>query len=572
MAHTQPSPFLRIPAEIVFAISAFLDIPDVLTLRKTCRFLSLLSRDKGLWLEHLRSQQSSLPLPHKARDYELSTSLSSSEIERIVTTAQKVEAAWPLERSTVTTLGGIPADKVCPDILYLTALADAWVLCVYGNGSIALWDISVRDGEAQHSRPPLCWQLWGRDPWTSAIASVDPSHDAILLAVTGTQNRLIPGSATVLMRIPLKAGGAMESLPADPSNITSQETEFNDVDTLFGADAQIVRAIDPAQQLIAFSRSMYIDIVHWPSNTGITIDTHTEDLEQLWNGIIGLQFVGPYILCVKARTLELYPVTYPFPASSSYFVPSSLGPPCHSGKRQILPGIRSTGILQPVTCLAKYTFPGTTFRGVSISSPTGRCVSASRPAGDSTPMSSLSFVAHDILRGVFHYHTQIVTASAEGTSSPPPPLLRVKLAGAHDMSNGIPGFISAAALGPQGCRGVWIERTKNVTARRVCVFSANPSQCDAAGPGAVPIETKRPMAEAQGGRISPDEASEDGIGPVQAAGMIDARASVTPIVIHARTVYEVRSYDLREDLTMVAFSEVSGRIVMGTRTGKVQVI
>ncbi|TFY72457.1 hypothetical protein EVG20_g544 [Dentipellis fragilis] len=559
MESTQPSPFLRIPAEIIFAISAFLDIPDVLTLRKTCSFLSLLSRDKGLWLEHLRSQQFSLPLPRKARNYELSTSLSANEIESIVTTAQKVEAAWPLERPTVTLLDGIPADKVCPDILYLTVLADTWVLCVYGNGSIALWDISIRVGEAHHSRPPLCWQLWGRDPWTSAIATVDPLHDAIFLAVTGTQNRSIPGSATVLMRIPLKTGTAPECLAADSDIPTLRETEFNDVDTLFGADAQIVRAIDPVQQLIAFSRSMYIDVVHWPSNTGITIDTHMEDLEQLWNGIIGLHDTAFPRLVILLRAIVAWPTMSLWETTNPPRNPLGGHPPTRQLSREIhvpwhdIP--RRVHLIADMPCIASRRGPA--------------------------PMCSLSFVAHDILRGVFHYHTQIDSPSAGGTSSPPPPLLRVKLAGAHDMSTGIPGFISAAALGPQGCRGVWIERTKNVTARRVCVFSAYPSQSDPAGSGAVPVETKRPLAEVPGRHISPDEEGEGGIGPAQAAGIIGGTPTVTPIVIHARTVYEPMSDVacgaaalpiLAEDLTMVAFSEVSGRIVMGTRTGKVQVI
>lgn len=36
---------------------------------------------------------------------------------------------------------------------------------------------------------PAVWELWGSEPWTSALAVADPGGDAIYVAVTRAQNR-----------------------------------------------------------------------------------------------------------------------------------------------------------------------------------------------------------------------------------------------------------------------------------------------------------------------------------------------------------------------------------------------
>lgn len=46
-------------------------------------------------------------------------------------------------------------------------------------------DEGRRGGDAM----PAVWELWGSEPWTSAIAVADPGGDALYVAVTRAQNR-----------------------------------------------------------------------------------------------------------------------------------------------------------------------------------------------------------------------------------------------------------------------------------------------------------------------------------------------------------------------------------------------
>lgn len=71
-------------------------------------------------------------------------------------------------------------------------------------------------------------------------------------------------------------------LSLEPSSIAGPE---DDEISFCGAQGQIVRAIDVRRQLIAFSRVSFIDIIHWPSKTGMSINTHTDDLEELVSAV-----------------------------------------------------------------------------------------------------------------------------------------------------------------------------------------------------------------------------------------------------------------------------------------------
>lgn len=45
------------------------------------------------------------------------------------------------------------------------------------------------EGKSGSDPMPAIWELWGSEPWTSAIAVADPDGDAIYVAVTRAQNR-----------------------------------------------------------------------------------------------------------------------------------------------------------------------------------------------------------------------------------------------------------------------------------------------------------------------------------------------------------------------------------------------
>ncbi|EPQ56745.1 hypothetical protein GLOTRDRAFT_121088 [Gloeophyllum trabeum ATCC 11539] len=477
---------LTLPGEVFYHIAAFLDLADVIRLRKTCTILCDLTREKSVWFDIIRRQQQYLPMPPGARAQDSLAEYTSSELESIATKAYHIERTWKRPRQT-------PLKRFTPHfgsfILALELYRDRWLLCVYSEGVVALWDLEKRPEAEMESSASCraCIRLRGNRPWTSSVSCLDADDSGIIVATTRTEGP----STTCIFRIPFTPG---DGYP---------DYDYEEVATIYSSSAQIVRAINPGLHLVAFSHSCYIDVIDWRTQECCSISVRSEDLDELWNGIVGVRFCDAHILCIKTRSVELYPLP-PLPISSSAPAPR----------------------VPPTTSRA---FPNTTFRGVSISRP-----SPSSPH-------SISFLAYDVLRGLFHY-----TISLPSPSPSPSPAgeLAVRLAGVHALTslarspsvsalaaeisgrNTGRGFVSACALGPEGRRGVWIERTRGSTRRSVVVFSATtPLGC-----------------EGEGGEI-------DG-----------------------RPVYEVGSYDLRDDLTHCAFSEVTGRIALGTRSGHIQVL
>lgn len=141
--------------------------------------------------------------------------------------------------------------------------------------------------------------------------------------------------------------------------------------------------------------------------------------------------------------------------------------------------------------------------------------------------------------------------------------MHVSLIGMHNMATSAssavggraPGFIGAAALGPQGRRGVWVERTKSVPRRRVVVFSAGSDSesrlgRDEGGDGAPEVSCSRTHIKEEGGTTG--ERDETGDDSEEEASMSWTNAFAGPgqgraqaNEIDARAVYEVHSYDLR---------------------------
>lgn len=159
-------------------------------------------------------------------------------------------------------------------------------------------------------------------------------------------------------------------------------------------------------------------------------------------------------------------------------------------------------------------------------------------------------LAYDILKGLFQYRVTVVR-----TYDALAPALSVELIGAHSMAYGTQeegsrtsavgarGFVTACCLGPQGKRGMWVERTRGSVKRSVVAFST--------------------------------QEITDG--------------SAASSKMNGRVIYESTSYDLRgtagywpyglkanfvrlDDLTHCALCESSGAIMLGTRVGGVQIL
>lgn len=88
-------------------------------------------------------------------------------------------------------------------------------------------------------------------------------------------------------------------------------------------------------------------------------------------------------------------------------------------------------------------------------------------------------LAYDMLKGLFLYQINILPSPSEEVF----PSLIVELVGVHSMAYSMQeetsetpartrGFVTTCCLGPQGRRGIWVERSRGTMRRSVVAFSA----------------------------------------------------------------------------------------------------
>ncbi|OCH96346.1 hypothetical protein OBBRIDRAFT_234685 [Obba rivulosa] len=490
--------------------------------------------------------------------------LPSVEIEQVVKAANYIDQMWLLPRTSPRILGrpSSPGTKIqngaepgdVKTILAMDIFSDRWLLCVYHERLVQLWDL-----HSQHQYPffgitqdrptfATCFinrRIEGSGLFTSSIACLDDGSDTLILVITHPVGCLL---IRVTLPTPSHSTATMDILVA----ITAPSPMFP------------VRAIHPTFNLAVFSLSSILAVVDWNSRTRWIVDTAETADEELWNGIIGAKFITRnHVLCMKTHSIDLY--TLPSLSSTSDRNGASAS---------------DLHIQAPVTT---HAFRGMTFRGVSFSEPRQDAVPPSPASESSRIRAEVSFLAYDVLRGLFHYKVSLDLPPADAISgsrdAPAPPYMSVRLLAAHHMAvpastpisrdgkapmvprsgltPGARGFVTACALGPAGLRGIWIERRRGSVRRGIVGFRAV-AQHLMVDQGIVgsPIDRALPLArEVDGG----DEDSD--------ADWWNDNESA----IDGHTVYEVNSYDLRDDIIQCAFSEVTGTIVLATRHGDLKI-
>lgn len=250
---------------------------------------------------------------------------------------------------------------------------------------------------------------------------------------------------------------------------------------------------------------------------------------------MGIEFISDTsIVCVKTHSVEYYDL-------SSCLETPGLASMLYGPVPYI--STASPHRLRKGVTLLRRDLPDTTFRGVSFSAPKKSCT----PEGNWT--TSISFLAHDVIRGLFHYTVNIHSCLPNSSSNNVPASMDVRLVSVRRMATlitsppesgivfpprsgftqGSRGFVYACALGREGKRAIWLERQRLSVLRAVYGFVVGSSE---------------------------DEQHHDGVGE-------DDR------IISGHCLCEVNSPDLRDDITHCAFSEVTGTVVLGTRNGDV---
>ncbi|GLB43285.1 hypothetical protein LshimejAT787_1301860 [Lyophyllum shimeji] len=524
---TALAPLLQLPGELILHVLSFLNVPQVLTVRQTCTLLKQITHSRSLWLIFLRRQQEALPLPPRfsAPVDPRAPSESFAEplthlLESDVIRAHRIARSWARPRIRgPTKLTPTPGDS----LIILEIFLDRWLLCAYAEGFACLWDLGASRSGSSAVRQTARLDLQSKY-WSSLTAALCPTCTHVILALTCAST---PG-ITEIHRVQLR-----------PSASIYDPEWFELMHTLVSPVTQVARTIEPASQLVVLSSTNAVEVVAVDMSasspngngkvveSGMSISTHNDDLDELLNSVVASRIMGPYIVLFKSRSIEMHPID-----AGSFHTLST--PKSHHG--QVL----------------KHHFASSsvTFRSLSSSD----CVLTEEGL-------SFTFFGYDFLQGILHFdvsvrfmHSLSGDASLDVTCvgvypmsgsinmealfplrSSEPTLAQSPLTGIFEPRSRLPdgnvnsrGFVSAMALGPQGRRAVWIERKGGSLVRDVLVWSRSL-------PGT----------------------GQDGTGDV---------------VIPRHVVYSVKSYDLREDLTHCAIGEVSGRIVLGNRAGDIFVL
>ncbi|KAI0331664.1 hypothetical protein GY45DRAFT_1248457 [Cubamyces sp. BRFM 1775] len=350
-----------------------------------------------------------------------------------------------------------------------------------------------------------------------------------------------------------------------------------------------LRAVDPSQSLLLLSLPSSFHLLNWSTRQRIVVHMVTEEEEELWNGVVGATFLtSTHILVLKAHSIEVCTLldlddprqkeahTGPRNGNFADYITHST----HPSERHMRAIVHS------------HYLPSTTFRGASLARPTLHSAIRSPDTTWHHPEPirvSTSFLAFDVLRGLFHFSVSVTLphtyAESQTSHEVPVPIdVHIDLLSSHNMavpvstyslhtdgtstlspatgtvlrsgfSHGTRGFVFACALGPTGRRGVWVERRRGEVRRVVYGFDAT-------------ITALSDTKDTPGNVAAATNPAEDPQSVVESTSGLAERAEA----IHGYEVYQVNSYDLGDDITHIAFAEAAGIIALGTRKGDIRVL
>ncbi|KAG9309875.1 hypothetical protein JVU11DRAFT_9903 [Chiua virens] len=279
-------------------------------------------------------------------------------------------------------------------------------------------------------------------------------------------------------------------------------------------ESESFKHMDPDTcRAILYESPTSICVVYWgDNNRRSTMSIQSDDVDENWNGILSSQFCGPYILCFRVRSVEAYPI------------PTDGSTPCP------LPVLR-------------HRFGAVSFRSVSLS----RVRISHCPSGDAYDIFMLS---NDVYQGMFHYYIRVTTV-------PVPAMFVQVLAMGTILMPDIPPTISwgnmirlmffqSWSLGSAGLRGVWVDRQRGSIERRVVAFTTDPMELQ---------EKDNEMSYV-----------------AEAGGVVSSGYSPEVPTMDGKVIHFISSCDLRDDVTICAVSDWTGRIALGSRMGTITLL
>ncbi|KAL4065746.1 hypothetical protein V8B97DRAFT_1875024 [Scleroderma yunnanense] len=287
----------------------------------------------------------------------------------------------------------------------------------------------------------------------------------------------------------------------------------------------LLRSIDPESNLLLmYEFASSIVVLNWKTGKQGNVPIHMEDPGEAW--IIALRLCGPFILSFTAHSIKAYPL------------------PCVGRSPHHLPVLKhtSTGLVQDQMTLSD----------------------VHQTSRNSEEAYTIYVLAHDLHSGISYYK---VTITLPLNDDAQPSSLSVDVMGKYKItaidsfyrpqedstdptfSSLTPavrtGFVSQLSLGSTGMRGAWVEWERGSMSRRVVAFTLNPNRLAEESP----VEESKPHRDCTG----------------------SARPSMTAPYLKGKCIWE---YDTpsRDDMPLCAVSESTGRIVIGSGSGYVQLL
>jgi hypothetical protein len=130
-----------------------------------------------IWLSIFRYQCVNLPVSISPKD---AFSLPAADLERLVVRTYKFDRSWLLPRQR-------PPHKLLPKsgevILSIELFNEKWLLSVYCEGLVYVWNVDGDDGKGGQGVKIYSLDL-GSKGWTSCVSCLDLDASHIVLAVT----------------------------------------------------------------------------------------------------------------------------------------------------------------------------------------------------------------------------------------------------------------------------------------------------------------------------------------------------------------------------------------------------
>ncbi|KAG1732373.1 hypothetical protein EDB19DRAFT_1734416 [Suillus lakei] len=502
----------NLPVELQLQIASFLDVETIFSLRKTCTSLSQFTHDRSLWLTLISRMSHVLPRPLSESDI---ATLSRLQLEHLIKTAMHIEQVWLLPRKdSFIVKDRCDSDDVensIPRVRHLAFVSDHYLLSLGSEGKINLWKIN--DVFAPFAAEVFV--TYASSTWYPCAYHLNAAGTVLAIALTHVE--LV---AARVLTISLDASSSSESGP--PFLVTRGEF------TIF--PPQVIRAIDADLELALLSNAaLSFEVVNWRTKVQATVALRANDPGDLWNGITAMRICGPYVLVFRMHTVEAYPL------------PSHITSEVEE-RSDILPQLT-------------FRFPHTmTYRRVSLTK-------TARVEDDDSEMYGLSALANDLFHGIFHFYVKLTLRPLPSLSVSPLGVRPMAIASPQFIAAPLPEdlppslvppvpfgivqdtrtFVSAWALGDYGRRGIWVARSRTSMNRTVVAFTN-------------PRDVSNMLGKVLVWSNDSLQANDD---------------SERPRLINGQVVHDI---PLRDDITVCAVSETTGRMALGSWAGSITIL